>query len=629
MNDSKLLEIFPFIKNSVRLFDDQNRFLKKIILTGKICALEKAANLFSFTEKTIDTFRDLRDELIPLLIRENIKKYAEELHSKAQISIDILIRNLFERTADVGFLATDTEIISFLKGSVDIHTLRTRLVEYTLKYSVYDEIIVTDTHGKVMISMSTQVNGIISNDPIIKKALATNGYVEEYSYSDLTPTHSKSLRFAQKIVDGSLTIGVLILHFRFEDEMERIFKSLLNQGENIFFTDGKNIITSSSKESLPITQWNDNLEKDYILHNDFLLTPAKTNGYEGYYGAPWHSIAYVNIKKMTQKAPKQDALNQKCTLNQNIKSIIAKADDVIEDLSDVIINGELIASKERVYVLTPVLDNLRTISTSILDTIKETVNNLENTIMDGLIYEVKASAKLAIEIMDRNLYERANDCRWWALTPAFEDELNKDIPDNQKINDVINYINSLYTVYTNIFVYDRHSTIISTSNDLSITGKKISGEYISKALSNKNPQNYFVSNYETTSFYNHESTYIYSASIVKHGKILGGIGIVFDGKPQFEAMLNESFPHGKVGFSCFIDRKGVVISSTRADIAPMSKLEIDEDILRFNSKDSLHRFITFNDEHYLLGIALSQGYREYKIDDNYKNDILSLTFIEY
>ncbi|MDQ7068951.1 MAG: hypothetical protein Q9M40_13855 [Sulfurimonas sp.] len=31
---------------------------------------------------------------------------------------------------------------------------------------------------------------------------------------------------------------------------------------------------------------------------------------------------------------------------------------------------------------------------------------------------------LAIDIMDRNLYERANDSRWWALTPLFIEELS-------------------------------------------------------------------------------------------------------------------------------------------------------------------------------------------------------------
>jgi hypothetical protein len=178
MDSTKFLEIFPFIRNSVNLFDDQNRFLKKIILTGKIAALEKAANLFSFTEKTIETFSELKEELIPLLIRENLKKFTEELRSKAQISIDILIRNLLERTADVGFLATDAVIINFLNGKETSDRLQKRLIEYTMKYSVYNEIIITDLDGNVKLNINDENSIHVTTDTIIQNAINTNGYVE-------------------------------------------------------------------------------------------------------------------------------------------------------------------------------------------------------------------------------------------------------------------------------------------------------------------------------------------------------------------------------------------------------------------------------------------------------------------
>lgn len=626
--DSKLLSIFPFITNSVKLFDDQNRFLKKIILTGKICALEKAANLFSFTEKTIETFSNLKEELIPLLIRENLKKYTEELHSKGQISIDILIRNLFERTADVGFLATDSEIISFLREEQNEALMRRRLIEYTLKYSVYDNIVIIDTDFNIRMNMCGGKSGK-SSDPILQIALKTDSYVEQYNYTDLGTSQKKSLLFAQKIVDGNDTLGILVLSFKFDDEMNRIFSSLLNPGESIFFTDNKDIIASSSSDKVVFNHKFTEINEDYLLSGDFLYTSAKTKGYEGYFGQPWQSIAYINIKKSTRNAPIKDPIQQKCTLDDTIKTIIAKADDVIEDLSDVIINGELIASKERVYVLTPVLDNLRTVSSAILGTIKETVDNLENTIMDGLIYEAKASAKLAIEIMDRNLYERANDCRWWALTPTFEEALSPENLDKSDMNSVLSYINGLYTVYTNLFIYDKHSTIVAASSDLSVIGKKISGDVISKTLSNHSTQNYFVSPFEQTPFYNDEATYIYHASIRNNGKNVGGIGIIFDAAPQFKAILNDSFPHGKNGFNCFVDRKGRVIATNHPILLPMDKIELSEEIERFSAKEGIHRFMLYEGKKYLVGIAISNGYREYKVEDNYKNDLLSLTFIEY
>jgi len=629
MNDTQLRDLFPFIGNSVELFDNQNRFLKKIILTGKISALEKAANLFSFTEKTIATFSDLKDELIPLLIDENVKKYTEELHSKAQISIDILIRNLFERTADVGFLATDNVIIEYLKNSGSAEELKKRLIEYTLKYSVYNEIIITDTLGKVRLNIHDgNCIDVTAIDTIVDDALNTDGYVERYAYSPFFSSQKKTLMFAQRIMDNRQSLGVLILCFRFDDEMNRIFTSLLSPSEHIYITDGKEIIASSSQQIIKI---NHRLSSDnqISLHDGHLFVSAETKGYEGYYGAAWKSVAYINAKKCAIKPPPEDSSSIKCTLDDNIKAIIRKADDVIEDLSDVIINGELIASKERVYVLTPVLDNLRNISYAILNTIKETVYNLESIIMEGMVYDAQSSAKLAIEIMDRNLYERANDCRWWAMTPLFEEKMDTGEFSDKSITDVLQYINGLYTVYSNLFIYDLNATIIASSNDSSIIGKKLSGDYISRTLTNHNTQNYFVSSFESTPYYGGEATYIYSATIRKNGKIIGGIGTVFDGYPQFQAMLKDSFPSGKRGFSCFIDRKGLVIATTHTTLKPMDTIALDEDVFRYNSAQTTHRFITFEGKKYLVGIALSCGYREYKIQDNYKNDVISLTFIEY
>jgi hypothetical protein len=436
--------------------------------------------------------------------------------------------------------------------------------------------------------------------------------------------------FAQKIVENGRNIGVLILCFRFEDEMRRIFHSLLNPTEHIFFTDGKEIIISSSDSKeikVKIGSFSD--DADYIYREGKLFLLAKTKGYEGYFGAPWSSVSYIDIRKCTQNPPTKDAISEKCSLNENIKAIIRKADDVIEDLSDVIINGELIASKERVYVLTPVLDNLRNVSSAILGTIKETVTNLENTIMDGLIYDVQTSAKLSIDIMDRNLYERANDCRWWAITPIFEEELESSNPDVKRLTDVLQYINSLYTVYTNLFIYDSNATIIASSSNPSIIGRKVSGEFITKTLSNHNSQNYFVSNFEQSAFYNNEPTYIYNATITSNGKTIGGIGIVFDAAPQFKAILQDSFPASKNGFGCFVDRKGLIIATTNPSLQSMDHIELDDEISRFNSENAIHRFLDFQGKRYLVGIALSRGYREYKLQDNYKNDVLSLTFIEY
>ena len=62
------------------------------------------------------------------------------------------------------------------------------------------------------------------------------------------------------------------------------------------------------------------------------------------------------------------------------------------------------------------------------------------------------TARLTMDIMDRNLYERANDSRWWALNKELIQSLEN--ADVRKINEILSHTNSLYTVYDNIYVFD-------------------------------------------------------------------------------------------------------------------------------------------------------------------------------
>ena len=64
-------------------------------------------------------FNRLEQELVSSLVREKVSNVLEEIGTKAQYVIDIVVRNLYERTADVGFLATDRELCAFVAGIHD------------------------------------------------------------------------------------------------------------------------------------------------------------------------------------------------------------------------------------------------------------------------------------------------------------------------------------------------------------------------------------------------------------------------------------------------------------------------------------------------------------------------------
>jgi hypothetical protein len=64
-------------------------------------------------------FTELAQVLLNELALELRKKAILGLSSDARVAIDIMVRNLFERTADIGFLATDSDIQSFAERAIE------------------------------------------------------------------------------------------------------------------------------------------------------------------------------------------------------------------------------------------------------------------------------------------------------------------------------------------------------------------------------------------------------------------------------------------------------------------------------------------------------------------------------
>lgn len=89
-------------------------------------------------------FAQLTGTLLNGLATESRRKVAEDLSARAQVSIDILVRNLFERTADIGFLATDNDLCAYAEAAsrgdtqdeAEHRRILDRFREYVAKYSV-------------------------------------------------------------------------------------------------------------------------------------------------------------------------------------------------------------------------------------------------------------------------------------------------------------------------------------------------------------------------------------------------------------------------------------------------------------------------------------------------------------
>jgi len=68
--------------------------------------------------------------------------------------------------------------------------------------------------------------------------------------------------------------------------------------------------------------------------------------------------------------------------------------------------------------------------------------------------------------------------------------------------------------------------------------------------------------FEASPLYGGAGTYVYAAPILVEGRAVGGVALVFDSTPQFEAMLRAALPEAAGSVAAFCRPDGAVISRT-------------------------------------------------------------------
>ncbi|MFW2555497.1 chemotaxis protein CheW [Aliarcobacter butzleri] len=623
--------------------------------------------------KTKENFLNLTSTLLNHLSFQQIKKVTQEMRFKSQVTIDVLIRNLFERTADIGFLATDDDIRLFLENFVSKYDenslvikqeIQKKFKEYVSKYSVYFDIVLFDVHGKIVVRLNEDINLEKVDTSFIQKVLNTSDdYIESYKYHDFLPQYKKSLVYSYKVTksndSGSKDLGVLALCFRFTDEMNAIFGNLVDAKNKECLTildeDGY-VIASSDKEhinlgvKLPIVL-NENYKIVSYAGRDYIAKTCETNGYQGFYGLKWYGHIMIPLEyaflsdELNSLVVDENIINSMMENEQHfskeLKEVFYNSKTIQDNLIRVIWNGNIVQSKLN--------STNREFSRALLNEIGITGNkanssldNLNQTIISSILKDCEFLSSLAIDIMDRNLYERANDCRWWALNSYFKEALDDYSTISEKkeeISSILKYINDLYTVYSNLIIFDKNGKIIAVSNEKEqyLIGKILTQDWIEKTLTLKDTSKYCVSKFEKTNLYENESTYIYCSAIrsfKNDNDVVGGIAIVFDSSAQFYTMLDEILPKDIYGnkqkgvYAFFTDKNKQIIATTSTNFEVNSYLDIDDSFFKLKNGQNLSRIIEFRGNYYAVGVKCSSGYREYKSAvDDYKNDVLSFVFI--
>jgi chemotaxis signal transduction protein len=612
---------------------------------------------------TREAFESLAADLVTHLETETHRKALLAARARAQVVIDILVRNLFERTADVGFLAADDAIRDYASKALALRsadnsntadpdtaattlssatrTMQRRLAEYVSKYSVYQNVILLSPAGEVLLQLDGGNAPAASRDPLISATLATDGYVESFRCSDLVPDGRRALIYSHRVTSDRQTLGVLCLCFRLEDECESIFARLHDEADWTVLSlldAGGEVIFSSDAWQLPVgaklaAASDDSGNILRFAGREFLAVTCKAQPYQGYAGPAWRGHVMIPLERAfeTHSGGEQPACAAEVLADLRataskfsaaLREIPRKADAVQRDLNRSVWNGSVrlsLGDGSNGTFAKALLREISNMGRKTKEVFERSIEELHETVVSAVMHDSRFLASLAIELLARNFYERANDCRWWALDATLGGRLAGD-PDctDEAATRVLRHINSLYTVYHAIVLFDSQRRIVASSrpDQEGMLGSVIEESWASDALALCGTQAYSVSQFRPSALYGGRPTLIFAAAVrPAEGGCVGGIAVVFDTAPQLAAMLQDAIPkdeRGQAQAGCvalFLDRELNMLACT--DPA-MDTAGLDLAWLAETARAGDARILRIGNEYHSVGAKRDTGYREFE-----------------
>lgn len=597
--------------------------------------------------QTRESFQTLSHVLLDSLARQQLRDVTHRLHGTAQVAIDVLVRNLFERTADVGFLSTDTAVRSLVANpaGADRAALESRFAAYVAKYSVYDDVVVLDPSGRVLARLDGTVACVRCSEPWVADALRPGvPYVERFGPSDLLDGR-RGLLYGAAIpgADGRAA-GVLCLSFRFDDEMVRLFERLSHDGDGtvVALLDAGGRVTASSDPwqlpvGLPVPRARAGGNLVRLAGRDYLAARAPATGFQGYGGPGWEGLAVVpadiafadpGLAPTGSHGALAHTLDTRDIFDEELRGIPLQAEDIQRTLAQSVWNGKLqlgrgAAGQGGNALAAALLKEVSATGDRIRVVIRDAIARLHTTALSSILDHARFQAGLAIEIVDRNLYERANDCRWWALSGDLQQALS-DPAQGPRAGDVLAHINGLYTVYSLLVLFDTQGRVVAVSDPAraDCVGQALDSDLVRSTLALRDPQAYHVTPHAPSALSGGVPTLTYSAALQG-----GGVAVVFDGASQFAAMLHDAMPRTPGSIGLLLDRQGRVVASTDPRFEVGGTAPVPPALLELPRGGSAHDVIEIDGTHYAVGVGHSGGYREYRTSGDRRPDDLVVAML--
>lgn len=272
----------------------------------------------------IGTTRSMADSLVNEM--EGVR-----LTDLAQTLVQLIVRNLFERTADVRWWATDTALWEALMEPTPERNAfaSERLAVINRFYTVYLDLVMTDLSGRVVASANSRFSRKLQGVSLALEAWFTaacgcksgDDYIVDDVKRSRLHDNRTTLVYATGIreggrLDGAL-LGTLGVYFDWKNQGQSIVEKEANlpahiaEKTTVMLLDGSSRVIASTNPDLLFTHFalanpSGKASGSYYDNNGHIVAHARTLGYEDYSGLGWSGVV---VQKLENESDIRTALN--------------------------------------------------------------------------------------------------------------------------------------------------------------------------------------------------------------------------------------------------------------------------------------------------------------------------------
>lgn len=545
-----------------------------------------------------------------------------------------------------------------------------RLEDINNSYTLYRDLVIADLDGVIIANANIDRRSVVlgmsvKEEAWFGKALDTKNGTEYFAQDicqskvedQLSLVYSTAVR--ENSDENGNVRGAMGVFFDFQGEAKIILEEYmpLDASGNVvdgcysMFTNSTGKIIASTDESILEAGENAHIPRknralndggsmnSYLVFEgvDSAIFSARTDGYLDYRGLGWSSHVIIPKSQIFENSSNPDINNISAEelLNSKIipdinKQTYRKVQDDKESIQLISLNGIVFASKlgKRGGALGPIFNQITRSGDYVTSRMEDLLKEMANGELHLNLKALENFSKQAIDLIDRNLFERSADIRWWATDEYFWKALLDPTEENFiKAGNRLKVINGSYTMYRNLVLSDVNGDIRACSrtelkNELSKINVSdqawfqmgmrtdLSSEYA--------VQDVAISNLEK----NKGRSLIYSGGVRKNGEregdTIGVLGILFDWDTEAKKILQTCLPKDRQGMiikgsvAIYTDSQSEIIETTDSECFPVGlKLDLPDQIFDLQAGSTVSGVLEYRDNRYIYGSSRTKGYREY------------------